>query len=1383
MIQYIYHIADLHIFDRNYINLSNAFTQLIRDFNTFQFKALSILVIAGDVFEHKASITPDDILFFHSLMDLLEKNEIRTIIIPGNHDCNLFRYRKNTISSILVHTNYNNIICVDETQIFPMDNIDFYVFSPSDNESLKIPDRIHENERLRISIIHEMVNGATFDSNPDKVDGQRFNAEWLSQTFDITLLGDIHKPQFLTDKKNVAYSGSLVQKHIGEGLNHGYILWDIGSKTGLFKTLPMKEIYLKLTPCGFGTLEVDKNTLDQTSNVPEETKSKDFILPTFTNFDNTASTIRSLCVEYKDCSSNWIKQFITKVEAKYGRTIDKLVNRNEYLEFKDGRVPGAVADLRKPDVQIKSIDNILQKENFEYTQEIIDLHNKYIQKISPHGFNKWTLNYITFSNILCYNDNNHIDFRQLIGHGLVSLLGNNKIGKSAILDILGYILYNRTIRGSKKNILNNQSKRGYIKCSFSIQNDEYSIEQIFKFHTVKKNDVSCALYKNGSVIEGGDLNNTYNTMNKLIGTYDDFIQLTCATQNRSYLIDLKPKEKLEFFCKFLEIDVLNSIEKEVQIELRDIKARMKQITEISLDTQGLDKLKLKLVNEEEKLAEIFEKTIHAKESIKKIKRRRDALLLNYNASSTLESTSIQELENIYTEMKKFLESHEKLNTTESIKAILESRNKLTAKIRKNILEQNIEKEYLRSLNNVQKPDKIILDDPLNGIDIRTLYKSLNSKSQIILNSLSKDDVMQLYKKIRESTNELDLTLYFERLIHGQNLIRDDLRIKLGYNLSLEPILLSDDEMLANLYKKFNNDDIPEVSLDLINHEMDKLVADLTKVNTLSEKIKHCDITTIEKYQFSNMTEQDIKQSIRKMENYEAINIYLTEGPLIKYNTNCECCLENKKILDITTLGSTLDINLLNEYKKEICRYEQNRIFAYNSLIRQQINDYNDYKIILKKFRMHILTEEIAKIDMQLEIYNMNISIIKDYEYYENQDLRNYIDTLENNKKIYDQSIQYNSKVAKQEKLNELEKDMNILNSKFDKLELILKFKKYQVEINEISKNISIIKANQTIQADMKIINDKEQSMLKSQEELNSIYLRQIAIVEHIKSEIKNSEYIINKNAENAKLFKIYTRYLKLLNGKAGLPSMLLNNACAILTRECNKILNDITDFQIKFTFDAGIDIDTITKNIPISAEMGSGFQKFVIDLCIRIVLTQISKISRPNILMIDEGFGCLDPHNFKEIQKCIVQLKHNYDYILIISHIQELKSSCSKYIKITRVGDFSNILFGELTTEEKRIHGIDTDKKIRTAARNMQDGVPIDREAIKAAKLAKKENAKLLKQSIIDEKILNENKVELVISNIRELVYYCSICAKDVSTRTKAEKHILSKSHLAKFKI
>ena len=80
-------------------------------------------------------------------------------------------------------------------------------------------------------------------------------------------------------------------------------------------------------------------------------------------------------------------------------------------------------------------------------------------------------------------------------------------------------------------------------------------------------------------------------------------------------------------------------------------------------------------------------------------------------------------------------------------------------------------------------------------------------------------------------------------------------------------------------------------------------------------------------------------------------------------------------------------------------------------------------------------------------------------------------------------------------------------------------------------------------------------------------------------------------------------------------------------------------------------------------------------LAIRVALINVSNLPRPNFLAIDEGFGTLDSENLNSMESMFEYLKTEFDYIIIISHIESLKDITDNLIEINRKGDFSNVIY------------------------------------------------------------------------------------------------------------
>jgi DNA repair exonuclease SbcCD ATPase subunit/DNA repair exonuclease SbcCD nuclease subunit len=159
-------------------------------------------------------------------------------------------------------------------------------------------------------------------------------------------------------------------------------------------------------------------------------------------------------------------------------------------------------------------------------------------------------------------------------------------------------------------------------------------------------------------------------------------------------------------------------------------------------------------------------------------------------------------------------------------------------------------------------------------------------------------------------------------------------------------------------------------------------------------------------------------------------------------------------------------------------------------------------------------------------------------------------------------------------------------------------------------------------------------------------------------------------------FKIYDLYIKATN-RNGVPYDLISNILPQIENEVNDILSYLADFRIALESDGkSINIYIIYDNDKFWAlELASGMEKFISAIAIRNALINYSNLPRPNFMAIDEGFGVLDSENMSSLYNLFQFLKTQYQFILVISHIDSLKDMAEKQIEIYKDEGFSKIYF------------------------------------------------------------------------------------------------------------
>jgi ABC-type lipopolysaccharide export system ATPase subunit len=146
--------------------------------------------------------------------------------------------------------------------------------------------------------------------------------------------------------------------------------------------------------------------------------------------------------------------------------------------------------------------------------------------------------------------------------------------------------------------------------------------------------------------------------------------------------------------------------------------------------------------------------------------------------------------------------------------------------------------------------------------------------------------------------------------------------------------------------------------------------------------------------------------------------------------------------------------------------------------------------------------------------------------------------------------------------------------------------------------------------------------------------------------------------------KAYDVYLKAMH-RDGLPYEIMANIIPILQDDVNDILERIVDFKIEFNVDGkNIESYIAYDNDKWPLEMTSGMEMFLSSLAIRVALTSISSIPKPNFLVIDEGFGNLDAKHINTLELLFDYLKLEFDFIMIISHIDTMRDMVDTQLTI-----------------------------------------------------------------------------------------------------------------------
>ncbi len=163
--------------------------------------------------------------------------------------------------------------------------------------------------------------------------------------------------------------------------------------------------------------------------------------------------------------------------------------------------------------------------------------------------------------------------------------------------------------------------------------------------------------------------------------------------------------------------------------------------------------------------------------------------------------------------------------------------------------------------------------------------------------------------------------------------------------------------------------------------------------------------------------------------------------------------------------------------------------------------------------------------------------------------------------------------------------------------------------------------------------------------------------------------------------------LRVAFGKRGLQAMIIENVLPEIEDEANAILFRMTDGPMRVKLDTqreAKDQSVIeTLDITVSDEWGmrayelfSGGEAFRINFALRVALSKLlARRAGASLqtLVIDEGFGTQDAQGRERLIEAINSIQNDFEKVLVITHIEELKEAFPAQIEVFRTASGSQV--------------------------------------------------------------------------------------------------------------
>ena len=279
--------------------------------------------------------------------------------------------------------------------------------------------------------------------------------------------------------------------------------------------------------------------------------------------------------------------------------------------------------------------------------------------------------------------------------------------------------------------------------------------------------------------------------------------------------------------------------------------------------------------------------------------------------------------------------------------------------------------------------------------------------------------------------------------------------------------------------------------------------------------------------------------------------------------------------------------------------------------------------------------------------------------------------------------QVNNQISKYDQIvlkkSETEKKVLKLEVEINKFENDVKA--VENNIVEIEKQIEIYKKNNELFEKLDSLNQQlveakneaskvNKQFAKLDEELIETYIKVGSTknkIETLKNERTELENLRNE-------FAAYDYYMRCMHPN-GISYEIIKKKLPVINAEIAKVLSNIVEFEVFFE-DDGTKLNVFIKHPKYDArpiEMGSGAEKTIAAMAIRLALLQVSNLPKCNFMVMDEPGTALDSDNMEGFIRILDMVKSYYDVVLLISHMDALKDIADTIITIDKKDGYAYV--------------------------------------------------------------------------------------------------------------
>ena len=271
---------------------------------------------------------------------------------------------------------------------------------------------------------------------------------------------------------------------------------------------------------------------------------------------------------------------------------------------------------------------------------------------------------------------------------------------------------------------------------------------------------------------------------------------------------------------------------------------------------------------------------------------------------------------------------------------------------------------------------------------------------------------------------------------------------------------------------------------------------------------------------------------------------------------------------------------------------------------------------------------------------------------------------------------YNALINKK---NALSNQITNYDLKIEKNDSIIKT--LMVEISQIEQELAEYELNketidnlENLNKEMKNLKFQEKSLKSNYENCNNAVLNLYKNVGSLEQQLIHLETQKREFQDLQEEFSAADLYMRCMHPN-GIAYDIIKKKLPVINEEIAKILANIVDFEVFFE-DDGKKLNIFIKHPlydPRPLEMGSGAEKTIAAMAIRLSLLSVSSLPKSDIFILDEPGTALDEENMQGFIDILDLIKSYFKTVLLISHLDSLKDCVDMQITIDKKKGYASV--------------------------------------------------------------------------------------------------------------